>query len=97
MFIESIILLIVGLTSVSIVGKGWENGMFGGSLGRTFAGGSIGFVSNKFLVQYTQFESLLRASFNGYLGLIGYFFIFAISALVLTWTNNIIKYRSLVV
>lgn len=97
MFLEAIILLIVGLVSVSIVGKGWENGMFGGALGRTFAGGTIGFVSNEFLIQYTQLESLLRASFNGYLGLIGYFFILGISVLLLTWTNNIIKYRSLVV
>ena len=96
MYIESIIILVVALVSTSIIGKAWESGAFGGNLQRAFAGGSVGYVSNKFLIQYTQFESLLSASFNGSLGFVGYLFIGAISFLILVWISNLIEYRTLV-
>jgi hypothetical protein len=94
---EVIVVLITSLIAISIVGKAWAEGMFGGSLGRAFAGGTVGVVSNKFLVQYTQFESLITASAAGSLGFIGYFFILGLSVLILVWISNLIEYRSLVV
>lgn len=97
LFIETAVLLITSLVAMSIVGKAWENGLFGGNLGRAFAGGSIGVVSNKFLIQYTQFESLLRACFDGALGFTGYFFLLGISVLLFVWIQNFLEYRSLVV
>ena len=96
-FVEVIVVLITSLIAISVVGKAWAEGMFGGALGRAFAGGTVGVVSNKFLVQYTQFESLITASANGSLGFIGYFFLLGISVLILVWISNIIEYRSLVV
>jgi hypothetical protein len=96
MYVEVIVLLITSLIGVSIVGKAWEAGAFGGNLGRAFAGGSVGIVSNKFLIQYTQFESLIRACFDGALGFTGYFFILGTSLLILVWISNFIEYRSLV-
>jgi hypothetical protein len=96
MMIEVLMLLITTLVSMSIVGKAWEVGAFGGNLGRAFAGGSVGVVSNKFLIQYTQFESLLSASFSGGLGMVGYFFIIGTGFLILVWISNFIQYRTLV-
>lgn len=96
MMVNIIVLLITTLISMSIVGKAWEAGAFGGGLGRAFAGGSVGVVSNKFLVQYTQFESLLNASFTGGLGFVGYFFILGTSILILVWISNFIEYRTLI-
>ncbi len=96
-FVEVIVVLITSLIAISVVGKAWAEGMFGGALGRGFAGGTVGVVSNKFLVQYTQFESLITASASGGLGFVGYFFLLGISVLILVWISNIIEYRSLVV
>jgi len=94
--VNILVLLITTLISMSIVGKAWERGAFGGNLGRAVAGGSVGVVSNKFLVGYTQFESILNASFTGGLGFVGYFFILGTSFLILVWISNFIEYRTLV-
>jgi hypothetical protein len=97
MYVEIIVLLTTTLISVSLVGKAWENGALNRALSRAFAGGSVGVVSNKFLTQYTQFESLITASINGNLGFTGFFFVGALILLLTVWITNFIKYRSLVV
>ena len=96
MFIEVIVLMLTSLISISLVGKAWEGGYLGGNLGRAFAGGSLGIVSNKFLVGYTQFESVIGASFRGVLGFSGYFFLAGLSLLILVWITNFIEYRVLI-
>ena len=97
MYVEIIVLLTTTLISISLVGKAWENQALNSALSRAFAGGSVGVVSNKFLTQYTQFESLIRASINGNLGFTGFFFVGALILLLVVWITNFIKYRSLVV
>lgn len=97
MYVEILVLITTTLISISLVGKAWEAGALNKALSRAFAGGSIGVVSNKFLVQYTQFESLISASINGSLGFTGFFFIAALILLLTVWITNFIQYRTLVV
>lgn len=97
MYVEIIILITTSLIAVSIVGKAWEYGALNRALSRAFAGGTVGVVSNKFLTQYTQFESVITASLNGSLGFTGFFFIAGLGLLLAVWITNFIQYRSLVV
>ena len=84
------------LSSISIVGMAQANGAFSGSLGRTVAGGVTSITSGTFLFQYTNLESFIVACSIGNLGLSGYVFIGGLSALIITWTTNLIEYRKVI-
>jgi hypothetical protein len=91
--IELIIYISTLLISLTLVGKAGEAGYLNGALQRGFAGVSTQFVSSKFLLSYTNFESFVRACFDGVLGISGYAFILALGTLLIVWVNNLVEYR----
>lgn len=94
----TIILLSVGLllTSTSITTAAAKSGFLQNGLLRGVAGGATFITSSSFLVGYTNLESFINASINGYLGVSGFVFIGGLAALLLTWVANFIEYGVIV-
>jgi hypothetical protein len=91
--IEWIIYIATLLISLTVVAKAGEAGYLNGALQRGFAGVSTQIVSSNFLISYTNFESFIRACFDGVLGISGYAFLLALGLLLIVWVNNLIEYR----
>lgn len=91
--IEWIIYIATLLISLTVVGKAGEAGYLNGALQRGFAGVSTQIVSSNFLFSYTNFETFIRACFDGVLGISGYAFLLALGLLLIIWINNLVEYR----
>jgi len=91
--IEWIIYIATLLISLTVVGKAGEAGYLNGALQRGFAGVSTQIVSSNFLFSYTNFETFIRACFDGVLGISGYAFLLALGFLLIVWVNNLVEYR----
>lgn len=91
--IETFVYLATLLISITVVGRAGEAGYLNGALQRGFAGVSTQVVSANFLLSYTNFETYVRACFNGVLGISGYAFLLAFGILLIVWVNNLIEYR----
>jgi len=91
--IEWIIYIATLLISLTVVGKAGEAGYLNGALQRGFAGVSTQIVSSNFLLSYTNFETFVRACFDGVLGISGYAFLLALGFLLIVWVNNLVEYR----
>lgn len=91
--IETFVYLATLLISITVVGRAGEAGYLNGALQRGFAGVSTQVVSANFLLSYTNFETYVRACFNGVLGISGYAFLLAFGVLLIVWVNNLIEYR----
>lgn len=91
--IEWIIYIATLLISLTVVGKAGEAGYLNGALQRGFAGVSTQIVSSNFLFSYTNFETFIRACFDGVLGISGYAFLLALGLLLIIWVNNLVEYR----
>lgn len=91
--IEWIIYISTLLISLTVVGKAGEAGYLNGALQRGFAGVSTQIVSSNFLLSYTNFETFIRACFDGVLGISGYAFLLALGLLLIVWVNNLVEYR----
>jgi hypothetical protein len=91
--IEWIVYISTLLISLTVVGKAGEAGYLNGALQRGFAGVSTQVVSANFLLSYTNFESFIRACFDGVIGISGYAFLLALGTLLIVWINNLIEYR----
>lgn len=91
--IEWIIYIATLLISLTVVGKAGEAGYLNGALQRGFAGVSTQIVSSNFLLSYTNFETFIRACFDGVLGISGYAFLLALGLLLIVWVNNLVEYR----
>lgn len=75
------------------MGSAGNAGYLNGGLQRGFAGVSTQIVSSKFLFSYTNFESFIRACFDGVLGISGYAFLLSLGILLIVWINNLLDYR----
>lgn len=91
--IEWIIYIATLLISLTVVGKAGEAGYLNGALQRGFAGVTTQIVSTNFLLSYTNFETFIRACFDGMLGISGYAFLLALGTLLIVWVNNLLEYR----
>lgn len=91
--IETFVYLATLLISITVVGRAGEAGYLNGALQRGFAGVSTQVVSANFLLSYTNFETYVRACFDGVLGISGYAFLLAFGILLIVWVNNLIEYR----
>jgi hypothetical protein len=91
--IDWIIYIATLLISLTVVGKAGEAGYLNGALQRGFAGVSTQIVSSNFLFSYTNFETFIRACFDGVLGISGYAFLLALGFLLIVWVNNLVEYR----
>lgn len=91
--IETFVYLATLLISITVVGRAGEAGYLNGALQRGFAGVSTQVVSANFLLSYTNFETYVRACFDGVLGISGYAFLLAFGVLLIVWVNNLIEYR----
>ena len=93
-----LILLVFGaiLASTSVISASAKSGILNGALSRSVAGGSLTLVGSNFLSGYTNLESFISASINGSLGFSGYVFLGGLSALLITWTSNLIEYGTAV-
>ena len=91
--IDWIIYIITLLISLTVVGKAGDAGYLNGALSRGFAGVSTQIVSANFLFSYTNFESFIRACFDGMLGISGYAFLLSLGTLSIIWVNNLLEYR----
>ena len=91
--IETIVYIATLLISITVVGRAGEAGYLNGALQRGFAGVSTQVVSANFLLSYTNFETFVRACFDGVLGISGYAFLLALGTLLIVWVNNLIEYR----
>lgn len=92
-----IIYLISGFIALGVVGKAGEAGYLNGALQRGFAGGGTQIVSANFLVSYTNFESFIRACYNGAIGISGYIFLLSLGFLTIVWVNNLVEYRQAII
>lgn len=95
--IEWIIYIATLLISLTVVGKAGEAGYLNGALQRGFAGVSTQIVSSNFLFSYTNFETFIRACFDGVLGISGYAFLLALGFLLIVWVNNLVEYRQAII
>lgn len=91
--IETIVYIATLLISLTVVGRAGDAGYLNGALQRGFAGVSTQVVSANFLLSYTNFETFVRACFDGILGISGYAFLLALGTLLIVWVNNLIEYR----
>ena len=91
--IEWIIYISTLLISLTVVGKAGEAGYLNGALSRGFAGVSTQVVSANFLISYTNFETFIRACFDGMIGISGYAFLLSLGFLLIVWINNLVEYR----
>jgi len=91
--IETIVYIATLLISLTVVGRAGDAGYLNGALQRGFAGVSTQVVSANFLLSYTNFETFVRACFDGVLGISGYAFLLALGTLLIVWVNNLIEYR----
>lgn len=93
-----LILLVFGavLASTSLIGASAQSGILNGALTRSVAGGTLTLAGSNFLAGYTNLESFITASANGSLGISGYIFIGGLSALLITWTSNLIEFGTAV-
>lgn len=91
--IETIVYFATLLISLTVVGRAGDAGYLNGALQRGFAGVSTQVVSANFLLSYTNFETFVRACFDGVLGISGYAFLLALGTLLIVWVNNLIEYR----
>jgi hypothetical protein len=91
--IETIVYVATLLISLTVVGRAGDAGYLNGALQRGFAGVSTQVVSANFLLSYTNFETFVRACFDGVLGISGYAFLLALGTLLIVWVNNLIEYR----
>jgi hypothetical protein len=95
--IEAIIYISTLLITLTVVGKAGDAGYLNGALQRGFAGVSVQVVSANFLLSYTNFESFIRACFDGMIGISGYAFLLALGVLLVVWINNLYEYRQAIV
>lgn len=91
--IEAIIYISTLLISLTVVGSAGNAGYLNGAFQRGFAGVSTQIVSSNFLLSYTNFETFIRACFDGKIGISGYAFLLALGVLLVVWINNLIEYR----
>lgn len=95
--IEIFIYFLSALVAIGIVSRAGDLGYLNGAFQRGFAGAGAQIVSAKWLYSYTNLESFLRASYNGYLGLPGYIFLASLIFLLIIWVNNLIEYRQAII
>lgn len=95
--IEYIIYITTLLLSLTLIGRAGEAGYLNGAFQRGFAGVSAQVVSANFLLSYTNFETFIRACFDGLLGFSGYVFLAALGFLLIVWINNLVEYRQAIV
>ncbi len=95
--IEFFIYFFTGLISIGLIGKAGESGMLNGAFQRGFAGAGAQIVSSKFLLSYTNFETFIRACYEGSIGLSGYVFIGSLGFLAAVWVNNIVEFRQAII
>lgn len=91
------IYLITAFISIGIVGRAGEAGLLSGAFQRGFAGVSTQIVSAKFLLSYTNFETFIRACYEGSIGLSGYVFLGSLGFLAAVWVNNLVEYRQAII
>lgn len=95
--IEPIIYLSTLLITLTVVGKAGDAGYLNGAFQRGFAGVSTQIVSANFLLSYTNFETYIRACFEGMIGLSGYAFLLALGVLLVVWINNLYEFRQAII
>ena len=95
--IEYLIYALTAFIAVGVVGKAGEVGYLNGAFQRGFAGAGTQIVSANFLISYTNFESFLRACYEGAIGISGYVFLLSLGFLSIIWINNIVEYRQAIV
>jgi hypothetical protein len=91
--IEAIIYIATLLITLTVIGKAGDAGYLNGAFQRGFAGVGTQVVSANFLFSYTNFESFIRACFDGMIGITGYAFLLALGVLLVVWINNLYEFR----
>lgn len=95
--IEAIIYLSTLLITLTVIGKAGDAGYLNGAFQRGFAGVGTQIVSANFLLSYTNFESFIRACFDGMIGITGYAFLLALGVLLVVWINNLYEFRQAII
>lgn len=95
--IDYVIYFFTAFISIGLVGQAGASGMLNGAFQRGFAGAGAQIVSAKFLLSYTNFETFIRACFEGSIGLSGYVFLGSLGFLAAVWVNNLVEYRQAII
>ena len=95
--VEVVIYLLTLFGSLSFVGAVGNSGYLNSGFQRGFAGVSTQIVSSNFLLNYTNAESFILASWEGQIGFAGYIFIASLAALAVTWVSNLYNYQQAII